>query len=320
MKGSWLWTLGTVLALAAGSYAAFVATRPAPLPPGFLYGSGHVEGTEIRVAAEVGGRVVAEHMIEGSRVAAGDTLVVIEPDTARDRLQLAQSALAAREETRAVLQAQLATWLHHAETAARQVERLKTLAGSSLVAEQALDEAENTMRNARGEVAALRRRLAALAAELDGLRAEVRLAETALAKTRVVAPAGGTVLIRAVEAGEFVQAGQPVAVLVDLRRLELRIYVPERELAKIALGAGARVRVDGYPDEYFAASVARVDQFAQFTPRDIHLPEERTRMVYGVTLALENPQERLKPGMPADAWIRWDPAVPWPDRLPVPAP
>ncbi len=41
-------------------------------------------------------------------------------------------------------------------------------------------------------------------------------------------------------------------------------------------------------------------------------------MVYGVTLGLDNPETRLRPGMPADAWIRWDPAAPWPDGLTVP--
>jgi len=41
-------------------------------------------------------------------------------------------------------------------------------------------------------------------------------------------------------------------------------------------------------------------------------------MVYGVTLALENPERRLKPGMPADAWIRWDESKNWPASLPVP--
>ncbi len=80
----------------------------------------------------------------------------------------------------------------------------------------------------------------------------------------------------------------------------------------------ARVKVDAFADRFFEARVARVDQRAQFTPRDIHMPEERVRMVFGVTLALENPQGVLKPGMPADAWILWKSGAAWPDRLFVP--
>lgn len=319
MRSSWLWTLAALLALAGVSYAVFVATRPPPLPQGLIYGNGHIEGTEIRVAAEVAGKVVEQQMTEGVRVTAGATLAVIEAQTNRDRLQMAGSAIAAREETRAGLDAQISTWKHHFKMAERQVERLKSLARSSLVGEQNLDEAENALQEARGQVTTLRRRRDALEAELVGLRAQMSLAQTALEKTRIVAPADGTVLIRAVEAGEFVQPGQPVAVMADLGRLELRVYVPERDLGKVKLDAPARVRVDAYPDAYLPARVARVDQFAQFTPRDIHVPEERTRMVYGVTLTLDNPDGLLKPGMPADAWIRWDPAADWPAVLPVPS-
>jgi HlyD family secretion protein len=48
------------------------------------------------------------------------------------------------------------------------------------------------------------------------------------------------------------------------------------------------------------------------------MPEERTRMVFGVTLDVANPTGELKPGMPADAWIRWKDGVGWPDKLVVP--
>ena len=79
--------------------------------------------------------------------------------------------------------------------------------------------------------------------------------------------------------------------------------------------AFARMR---FPIATSTARVSRVDAQAQFTPRDIHVPEERTRLVFGVTLALDNREGQLKPGMPADAWVRWDPATAWPAQLVVP--
>jgi HlyD family secretion protein len=153
--------------------------------------------------------------------------------------------------------------------------------------------------------------------QIVSAEARVSLARTELDRTTVYAPQAGTVLVRAVEAGEVVQVGQPLALLVDLSRLELKVYLALDALGKIRLGDQARVRVDAFPDELFDAAVARVDDYAQFTPRDIHVPDERTQMVYGVTLALDNTERRLKPGMPADAWIRFD-DVPWPERLPIP--
>lgn len=146
----------------------------------------------------------------------------------------------------------------------------------------------------------------------------VRQLELELAKTEIRAPISGTVLIKGIERGEFSTPGKVVAVLVDLNRLELKVYLPERDIGKVKLNAPARVRVDAFPDRYFEAAIARVDQRAQFTPRDIHMPEERVRMVFGVTLNLRNEGGFLKPGMPADAWMRWDSNVPWPKHLVIP--
>ena len=94
--------------------------------------------------------------------------------------------------------------------------------------------------------------------------------------------------------------------------------MPESEIGKIKLNDPARVRVDAFPQRTFEARVARVDPRAQFTPKDVHMPDERARLVFGVVLAVDNPEAYLKPGMPADAWVRWKPEASWPDKLTVP--
>ena len=319
MRRSWLWSLLVLLAVGGISYGAFLATRSPKLPEGFLYGNGHIEGTEVRIASEVAGRVTEQSLTEGQRVNAGQTVVVIDAQTSRNQLSAVQGELAALRESKAALESQVSIWSHHVETAHSQLSRARNLARKKLASERDVEEAEDGAREAEGQLASLRAQTEALDGQIDSAEAKVRLAETRVAKTEIEAPTDGTVLVRAVEVGEVVQPGQPLGVVVDLSRLELKVYVPEREIGKIRLGSAARVRVDAFPDRYFDGRVARVDEYAQFTPRDIHMPEERTRMVYGVTLALDNPGERLKPGMPADAWIRWDDARAWPDMLPVPA-
>ena len=64
-----------------------------------------------------------------------------------------------------------------------------------------------------------------------------------------------------------------------------------------------------------AARLAEVSQQAEFTPRDVHMKDERVKLVFAVKLAIQNPQGILKPGMPVDARLRWDPEVPWGDGL-----
>jgi HlyD family secretion protein len=146
----------------------------------------------------------------------------------------------------------------------------------------------------------------------------VALAQSHVDKTRVTAPRSGVVLERVAEPGEVVAPGQPVAVLADLSTARLRVFIPERDLGRVRLGAPARIRVDSFPNREFEARVAQVDAQAQFTPRDVHMANERSRTVYGVLIEAANTDGVLKPGMPADAWILSDPGAEWPTRLEVP--
>jgi HlyD family secretion protein len=288
------------------------------VPEGFLYGNGHIEGTEVRIASEVGGRVTEHALTEGEAVTRGQTVVVIDAQTSRDQLRVRQGELAALRDSQAALDSQITLWTHHVETAGRQFERARRLRASNVASDEDVEQAEDTLREAEGQLDNLRAQRDALDGQIVSAEARVRLADTQIEKTEVAAAADGTVLVRAVEVGEVVQAGQPLGLIVDLERLELKVYIPEADLGKVQLGNAARLRVNAFPERYFDARVVRIDDYAQFTPRDIHVPEERTRMVYGVTVALENPERRLKPGMPADAWIRWDETRNWPDTLPVP--
>jgi HlyD family secretion protein len=150
-------------------------------------------------------------------------------------------------------------------------------------------------------------------AQFQTVEASVKLAQANLDDTRVVAPFAGTVLKKLVEPGEVVTAGTPLITLVDLSRLHAKVYVAEADLGKVKVGDAARVYTDAFPTQYFEATVAQVSQQAEFTPRDIHMRDERVKLVFAVKLALLNPQGILKPGMPVDARIRWEPQAPWGD-------
>ena len=318
LRQRWIWTPLAAVALAVASYLLYAALQPPELPAGIVYGSGHVEATEISVAAEVSGRVRESRLIEGRRVGQGDVLVRLEDADLQKRLAQAEASLAAAEEQVAALGAKLGIARHHEATAETALARARELRKDGAVSAQRLEQTEDAYIEARGQAQALEKELALARRRVEAARAEVALARQQLEKTILRAPSAGTVLVKAIEPGELAVPGRVVAVLADLTRLELRVYVPEATVGKLNLGDRARVRVDAFPDRLFEARVARIDQRAQFTPRDIHTPEERVRMVFGVTLTLANPQRHLKPGMPADAWIRVNEETAWPERLVVP--
>ncbi|OGT54736.1 MAG: hypothetical protein A3E01_18650 [Gammaproteobacteria bacterium RIFCSPHIGHO2_12_FULL_63_22] len=318
MRRRIVWSLLAVVVLAGGAALAYQWLRVPPLPTGFAYASGHVEATEVRLAAETGGRVVQQRLVEGQPVQAGDVLLVIDPVTTQDQLSSVQEEAQAIRASVAALEAQIISWRHHVETTRQQRARIERLVTTQIATARELDSANDAVNQAEGELGRLRAQRASLQAQVSSVESRVRLAQTNVSRTEVKAPQNGTVLVRGVEIGEVIQPGQPLALLADLRRIELKVYLAANDAGRVKLGHTAQVRVDAYPDQTFPATVARVDPYAQFTPRDIHVPDERAQMVYGVTLMIDNAEQQLKPGMPADAWIRWDEQAPWPTPLRVP--
>lgn len=148
-------------------------------------------------------------------------------------------------------------------------------------------------------------------AQIQSAGAGVMLARANLNDTRVVAPFAGTVLRKLVEAGEVVAPGTPLITLVDLSRLHAKVYVAERDLGRVKVDDPARVYTDAFPKRYFEATVSEVSQQAEFTPRDVHMKEDRVKLVFAVKLAVKNPEGILKPGMPVDALMRWSSDAPW---------
>jgi HlyD family secretion protein len=155
--------------------------------------------------------------------------------------------------------------------------------------------------------------------DVQALVAQVKQAEAALAEAQSVlndlvirAPATGMITTRIVDNGEMVAAGSPLFDIVDLDKLYLKVYVPEKEIGKIRLGLLAQIYTDAFPDQPFPATLRYIASQAEFTPKEVQTPDERVKLVYAVKLYLdENPEHKLTPGLPADAVIRWQEETPW---------
>ena len=81
------------------------------------------------------------------------------------------------------------------------------------------------------------------------------------------------------------------------------IYIPENRIGQINVGQEAQVQVDSFPAEVFVGHVASIAGKAEFTPRNVQTQEERVNLVFAVKVRIPNPDQNLKPGLPADATI-----------------
>lgn len=285
MKNKRIWILAALAVIIAGITAVLAWQRFTRLPASaFLEASGRIEGRLTTLSARSPGRVAEIRADEGDTVERDETLVVLVDPALRERI----NSLVARVRREEVNLAQ----------AQRELARNQKLVAERFIAEQALERAR---------------------LEVDAQSAALREARASLAEQRryldeltVRAPSDGTVLVRTIERGEWVQPGTPLYTLVDLGQLYLKIYVPEPDIGKIVLGRQARVYVDAFPGRFFAARVSKTASEAEFTPKNVETREERVKLVFAVELALdENPGAVLKPGMPADAVVRVEEGPEW---------
>jgi HlyD family secretion protein len=130
--------------------------------------------------------------------------------------------------------------------------------------------------------------------------AQLALLDVQISMLTVTAPVNGVVLVRSVQPGEVIQAGMTTMTIAKLDTLTVTVYVPEDRYGEVSLGDSASLSVDSFPRETFTATVTRIADQAEYTPRNVQTKEERQTTVYAVELRVENPDGKLKPGMPVD--------------------
>ncbi|NOS84983.1 MAG: HlyD family efflux transporter periplasmic adaptor subunit [Ignavibacteria bacterium] len=121
---------------------------------------------------------------------------------------------------------------------------------------------------------------------------------------KVYAPTDGFVSKKFIEEGENAVMGGSLLRLSNLETVNLVIYIPETELAKVKLGQEADITIDAFKDKNYKGKIIFISPEAEFTPKNIQTPEERTKLVFAVKIEISNPQFELKPGLPADATLK----------------
>jgi HlyD family secretion protein len=146
--------------------------------------------------------------------------------------------------------------------------------------------------------------LATALAHLQELQAALNLAQINLDYGALKAPIAGWILLKNIEAGEVVNVGTPVFTMGDIEDVWMNVYVGTEAVGRLRLGDPVEVKVDAYRDQGFPGKIVFISQEAEFTPKNIQTRDERTKLVYRVKVSIRNKEQKLKPGMPADAVLR----------------
>ncbi len=221
-----------------------VEKRPVPR---FLEVTGELKGGRVSsVAADASGKVRETLVERGSVVKPGDVLVKLDDRAANLALREAEATLA---QARARLDLARADW-----------QRNQHLAKSKLIAPAESQKLE---------------------ADVQGREADVAVAEArrdsarkSLEDTEVRAPFAGTVAERFVNAGEYVQPGVKVVVMIAKDDLRLWLNVPEMAVGAVRQGQAVTFHVPAYPGTDFTAKVRYISPIVRESGRDLLVEAE----------------------------------------------
>ncbi|NII11814.1 HlyD family efflux transporter periplasmic adaptor subunit [Oleiagrimonas sp. C23AA] len=351
-RKQWLVGAAGIIVIVAATYAWTRLHRTGP-GPGFASGNGRIEATEIDIATKLAGRVQDILVNEGDFVKAGQPLahmqvqtLIAERDEARAQYQRARNAVASAVAEVAVRRADLAAdnalvveRSSELDAAMRRLARSQTLAVQGASSQQELDDdranadsARATLSAAQAQVAAARAAIEAARAQVTGTRSSVDAAratvariEADIADSELKAPRAGRVQYRVAQPGEVLAAGGKVLNMVDLSDVYMTFFLPETAAGKVGLGSEVHLVLDAAPQYIIPARVSYVASIAQFTPKTVETADERQKLMFRIKARIDRELltrhlAMVKTGLPGVAWVRLDPAEPWPPALAVKVP
>jgi HlyD family secretion protein len=280
-----------------------------------IFATGTLQATRtVDVGTQVSGAISSLGADFNSIVHKGDVVARLDPSLYQATLDQAKASLVQSEAALQQANADLVGARTAEEDARIKLTRATQLASSQLITQADLDAAQIAMHEATATVASMSAQTKDAAATVAQAKAAVAQAQVNLDHTVIYAPTDGIVLNRSVDVGQTVAAAVQAPVLftmaTDLRRLQVQVDVDESDIAGIEKGQAVTFEVESYPDETFhgVVSQVRLQPIAEQTTTattvaSSTLPQQTTAVPtvvsYATMIDVDNPDERLRPGMTA---------------------
>lgn len=225
----------------------------------------------VDIGSQVSGRIIALHVDYNTPVKKGDLLAEIDPTLYEANLRQSEGELASAQADVALKKQNLA--------------RKTILTPSGAASRLDLDQA--TAQLAQSEATVIIKQ-----ATLDSARANVGFC-------KIYSPVDGIVITRKVDTGQTLIAAMTTPVLFtiaqDISRMNINVSISEADIGQVAIDQPVDFTVDAYPDETFHGTVSQVRK-SPITTQNV--------VTYETIVSLENPGQKLFPGMTADVSIR----------------
>ncbi len=244
---------------------------------------------KVDLSAHVIARIERLYVDEGDEVEAGQPVLDLE----KEAFLAVHDRAAAQLEIARTRQRQAEIDLRDAEIKQR---RYRRLVDEGVVPAERLESAELRHDSAQLTVEQAGEEIRSWEAELEKARDD-------LEKVTLYAPLSGRVIALHAEQGEVVVSGtmnnpaSVIATIADLSEILVEVDVDETEIVHVALDQGARVEVDALPEAEYRGRVVEVGSSG------FQRPQQPDVTFFKVKVLLDDPGDRLRPGMSARAEI-----------------
>ena len=263
--------------------------------------TGIFEATTVTVSSETSGKILSLGIAEGDSVNIGQNVATIDTTLLALQYKQLRSQQSSTEQSSPDIAAQasaLRTQIAHQQSECARISRL--LADGAATQKQS-DDANAQLNVLRGQLSALLSTLGKNRGSISdnalALQYQKEQIEEQIAKSSIMSPITGTVLLKYAEPGEFATPGRPLFKVANLNDIYLRSYFTASQLADIKIGQEVTVIADFGGDEQFEypGKITWIAQESEFTPKSIQTNDSRANLVYAVKIAVKN-DGRLKLG------------------------
>ncbi|MFQ5672566.1 MAG: efflux RND transporter periplasmic adaptor subunit [Nitrospinales bacterium] len=241
-------------------------------------------GAEVKIGSRISGQLKELYVQIGDFVQAGDVIAIVEHDDLMSRVAQRKAELKAEEAhlekilsegplELGKIQAEIEELQFKIKLSKKMLARNRELNRQGVVSATMLDQAEEDLNVLGAQVKLARENLKLKRTQLENdiklreaniekVRAYLEEDETRLSYATITAPIDGIVASISTQKGETVAASMSAptfVTLIDLRQLEVMVFVDETDIGQVQLGQEALFTVDSYPDKFFKGVV-----------RDIH--------------------------------------------------
>lgn len=229
-----------------------------------VYASGKLfPATELEITSNVSGTLIELYVKEGDPVKKGQLLGRVDPDALASIVERTEAAAQSSRAQLASIKAQRQQLQAQFDNTEITYNRNKELYKDGVISQVEYEAAEAAYKASKANLETAQQNIYAAEFTVKSSEAAVREQQKNLSLTRIYAPINGVVSTLYKKQGEQVvgtaqMAGTPILKIANLKSVEIRVDVNERDILDISLGDSADIELDAYPDRQFSGMVTQI--------------------------------------------------------------